>query len=120
MEHLLQALAWTAYGAFVVDESHRIIHWNAAAEALTGLAEADVRGKSCYEVLGGTDEQGRFICWTQCWVAVAGLRGRPIDSFDTEIRTRSGRVRSVNMSSFAYALGEQDASVWVHLFQATT
>lgn len=120
MQRLLTGLAQTGDGALVVDSTRRIRYWNPAAEALTGFTQEEVRGRPCYVLLGGTDEQGRLICQAQCWVAAAGLRGQPADSFDTAIRTKSGEPRWVNMSTFVYPSSGQEASLLVHLFRDAT
>jgi two-component system phosphate regulon sensor histidine kinase PhoR len=46
-----RALATIADGVFLVDEDGIIRIWNAAAEAITGLAAEDVRGRPASEVL---------------------------------------------------------------------
>jgi PAS domain S-box-containing protein len=120
MKRLLQALANAADGAFVVDSSRQVIFWNAAAETLTGFGEDEVRGRPCFAIMGGTDEQGRLICRAQCWVAAAGLSGRPVASFDTAIRTKANGMRWVDMSTFVYPAGEQEEILLVHLFRDAT
>lgn len=120
MERFLQALAKAADGAFVVDNAQHIIFWNSAAEILTGFAEDELLGRSCFTILGGVDEEGRLICRAQCWVAAEGLSGRPISSFDTAIRTKSTGIRWVNMSTFTYPVGDDDDHLLVHLFRDAT
>lgn len=48
---LLIAPESLAFGTFVVDESHRIVAWNAAAERTLGFSAAAALGRTCEEML---------------------------------------------------------------------
>lgn len=117
MDRLLQALAEAGDGVFVVNSARQIIYWNPAAERLTGLTREDVRGRHCYQLMGGSDEEGRRACQSQCSVAAARMNGRPAGSFDTTVRTSTGPPCWVNMSSFDYPTSDEGDVVVLHLFR---
>jgi len=48
-------------GVFLVDEDGLIQHWNPAAQAITGLAAADVLGRRAEDVLPGWDAMGPTV-----------------------------------------------------------
>lgn len=118
MRHLFQALARTTDGAFIMNEKNQIIFWNQAAEAILGFTAGEVSGMLCYEILGGRDEQGRTLCQRYCRIAIAVAQGEALPNLDVFARTRSGRGRWVNVTTFALPAGAPDiGNVIVHLFR---
>jgi PAS domain S-box-containing protein len=118
MKSLYQALANAGDGAFVIDKDHYIIYWNPAAETLVGYTSDEIIGRLCYEILAGADEKRRLICRQYCRIALAALAGGVVRNYDTHLRTRSGRRRWVNMSTFAFSTPKNGADpVLVHLFR---
>jgi PAS domain S-box-containing protein len=118
---LFQAFANAADGAFIIDEDQCIIYWNQSAEEILGHTYGEVTGQPCYEILDGYDEQGRLICREHCRVAVTGLAGRAVTNFDAGVRTKSDDECWINMSTFTFPIGDEDASsVLVHLFRDVT
>lgn len=50
-------------GAYCVDRSRRIVHWNSAAERITGYRAEEVVGTHCYQkLLQHVDADGRDLC----------------------------------------------------------
>jgi PAS domain S-box/diguanylate cyclase (GGDEF) domain len=50
-------------GAYCVDRSRRILHWNKMAEDITGYAADEVIGRNCYDnILQHIDCSGRELC----------------------------------------------------------
>ena len=80
----------TSDSAFAVDGSGQIVAWNSAAEAMFGLRAADAIGKTCGEIIQGTDECGP-VCSADCSVQQAVRNHHPVGNFDLHIQTASGR-----------------------------
>jgi PAS domain S-box-containing protein len=118
---LFQALANAADGAFIIDEDQRIIYWNQSAEEILGHTYDEVTGQPCYEILDGHDERGRLICREHCRVAVAGLAGGAVTSFDAGVHTKSDDECWINMSTFTFPIDDKGASPGlVHLLRDVT
>lgn len=97
--------------AFAVDPQGNIVAWNQGAAELMGLSQEQALGKSCGEVLDGTDECGP-VCSQDCIVRQAIKNKRPLRSFDMQIKTAAGRIWcnvavlivGKNDSAFPYAV----------------
>jgi PAS domain S-box-containing protein len=121
MKRLSRSLSKTSDGAFVIDDRHRIIFWNQAAEELLGYTAQDVIGRPCYEIMGGRDEQSRTLCQRFCRVAIQAERGDTLPNRDVLVRTRAGERCWLNVTTFAYASDDKSiGQVIVHLFRDVT
>jgi PAS domain S-box-containing protein len=121
MKRLFQSLSRTSDGAFIIDERHRIIFWNQAAENMLGYTADEVKGLQCFEILGGRDEEGRTLCQRYCLLAIQAEQGDVIPSRDVYVRTNTGEGRWLNITTFAYPVRDKAiAQVIVHLFRDTT
>jgi DNA-binding CsgD family transcriptional regulator len=83
----------------------RIVSWNRAAEALTGVPADAVVGRYCWEVLGGHDECGNLTCHPGCSIARLVREGWPVSSQDVLI-TAGHRNRRVALSTVAIDAGD--------------
>jgi len=118
VSRLFEALKNSADGAFVTDEDSRILFWNESAEALLGFDGDDVAGQFCYHLLNGTDEGGRMICKERCRVMRMALQSEPIPNYDVRFTTKQGEACLLNMSVFAYRIGDAGRKkAVVHLFR---
>ncbi len=64
-------------GAYVVDSDRRIIHWNKAAEKISGYKAKDVVGSRCQDdILEHVDAEGRNLCKGDCPLAKTLKDGR--------------------------------------------
>lgn len=62
-----EAAQRSSAAVYIVDRERRILLWNAAAERLTGVSEADVLGHWCVDQPARLlDEQGRCQCRRDC------------------------------------------------------
>lgn len=60
---LLHTLDSLADGAYVTDTGRRILHWNRAAEEITGWPAQEVVGRTCHDnILVHIDKDGRRLC----------------------------------------------------------
>ncbi len=99
---------------FVFDEELRVRSWNRAAEELTGLTSEEAIGRRCWEVLGGTEEDGAIVCHARCSDARLAREGWPVRCRDLVIRTDAGR-RRVALSTIA--LCDSEPALFVHLMR---
>lgn len=57
-------------GAYVVDPARTIVHWNEAAEQITGFTAGEVMGRGCHEnLLRHVDSSGTELCLHGCPLA---------------------------------------------------
>lgn len=65
-------------GVYAVDRDRRIVHWNRAAERLTGYSAEEVLGEPCGVKLGcHTDAQQHSLCSQACVLAKTMEDGEP-------------------------------------------
>ena len=110
----------SADGAYVVNESQRIIAWNAAAERLLGIQAKDAVGMACYQVVRGRSAGDCLICRQGCTPIAAVQRGQLVPSFDAKVRTRDGHGRWVNLSIIGMSVPTGNAAmpvVIIHFFR---
>lgn len=120
LDFLQELVNRSADGAYIVNDSQRIIAWNAAAEQILGFQAKDVIGASCYQILGGRTEGECAVCRQGCLPFAAGQRGQLVPSFDARVRTASGHPRWVNISIIAVSVDERRAQmpvVVIHMFR---
>jgi PAS domain S-box-containing protein len=114
-------LTRAADGAFVIDESQRIIYWNHAAQEILGYTSEEVVGRACYEVLPGCNEVGQLICRHHCAVVTTTLQGGDITNYDSCTRTKSGEVRWINVSILTIPTSSNNKPPFIiHLFRDVT
>ena len=75
------------------DEDLRIVEWNEAAEALTGIPAGEALGRPCWSVLGGTADDGSLVCHKGCSGARLAREGWPLRPQRLTIKTAAGRRR---------------------------
>lgn len=121
MNSLFQAFAMAADGVVIINEAKDIIYWNQAAEEILGYPPDEVVGRPCYRIIEGRDNQGRLVCHECCRVATTALTGGAVTNFDSCIRTQSGDLRWINVSTLTLPTnGAQAGPVLVHLFRDVT
>ncbi len=120
LDFLEELVNRSADGAYVVNESQRIIAWNAAAERLVGIPAKDALGKSCYQVVRGRTAGDCLVCRAGCMPLVAAQRGQLVPSFDAKVRTHGGDGRWVNLTIIGMSVPTGNAAmpvVVIHLFR---
>lgn len=91
---------------YVCDRESRIVSWNRALEELTGIPARHAIGKSCCEVIGGTDAGGHPVCTGDCVVGKNAKRGRPRSCPPLVMQTKGGPL-SVEISTLIVRDGAQ-------------
>ena len=120
MEKAFDFLGKTGDGAIVVDSGQRIVLWNGAARRMLGFDPEDVIGRFCYEVLGGTDEEGCVVCRKGCFAIRAASRGEILDTREVQLRTKSVRKICVDLTTVLLPSRWRELSVLAHLFRDTS
>lgn len=114
-------LAGAADGAFVIDEDQRIVFWNQTAQELLGYTAEEAVGLLCYEVLSGCDEDNHLICCHNCYVSTSALAGESVTNYDVAVRTKSGDLRWLNVSTLVLPASDGYAEpLIIHLFRDAT
>ena len=93
-----RALARTGDGAFVITGDGKIILWNRVAERVLGYTAREAIGRACCDVLVGRDGDNNRLCYRGCHVMSLVKMGDPVQSFDMQTRTKSGRPVWLNFS----------------------
>lgn len=107
--------ARTADAVFVVGPDHRIVHWDARAESLTGLMAEEVVGKPSHEVLRGECEGGGSFYAHECSVMRLARAGQPVPSYDMCVSTRWSRKQWVGVS--VLSVDSEEGPYLVHLLR---
>ncbi|MGF1473714.1 MAG: LuxR C-terminal-related transcriptional regulator [Rubrobacteraceae bacterium] len=107
--------ARTGDAVFVIAPDYRIAYWDSRAEFFTGIRAEEVIGKLCYEVVLGERESGEPFCSWGCSVMRMSQEGRPVASYDMQVRSSSGGRRWVNVSTLS--LDDDDGTYIIHLMR---
>lgn len=102
---------------FVVDEELRIVAWNAAVEALTGVPAEAAVGNACWSVVGGLAEDGAVVCHAGCALAREAFQRRGASSQSLDVRTGSGRRR---VTVYTISAGASGSPHLIHLLGSLT
>jgi PAS domain S-box-containing protein len=114
-----EALGRAGDGAFVIGGDGKIMLWNRAAEKILGYAAREVVGRPCCNVLVGHDDNGNRLCYAGCHVMTLVKMGDPVQSFDMQTRTKTGRALWLNISVIAIPDGAGGPRI-IHLFHDVT
>jgi len=114
-----RALTCTGDGAFVITGDGKIILWNCVAERMLGYTASETIGRSCCDILVGRDGDNNRLCYRGCHVMSLVEVGDPVQSFDMQTRTKSGRRIWLNVSILTATNGHGEP-VTIHLFRDVT
>jgi len=78
---------------FRCDDDLRVVEWNRAAAAVTGIEAADAVGKHCWDAVEGRDDAGRLVCTPSCSTARLARQGWPVECRNLVLRTGAARRR---------------------------
>lgn len=118
MRELFNALSHLGDGAFIIDDQHKVIFWNEAAQRILHYSAEEALGLYCYEILGGRDEQGKTLCQRYCWVAMNAQQAEAVPSIDISAKTAEGERTWINVTTFAVSkAGLGSGRMIVHIFR---
>jgi PAS domain S-box-containing protein len=117
---LTQALARAADGAFAIGPDGRVVLWNRAAERILGWSAREVLGRSCCEVLVGSDVNGNRLCYQGCHVMSLVEQGEAVQHFEMQTRAKSGKSVWLDISILEALAANGGRSMTVHLFRDVT
>ena len=110
-----QALARAGDGAFAITSDGKIALWNRAAEKMMGYTAREAIGRPCCDLFVGRDDSGNRLCYKGCHVQALIRLGDPVQSFDMQTRTKSGRPVWLNISVLVASNGH--GPLTIHLFR---
>ena len=119
MDTVLAMLAQTADGVYALDQTQRIVCWNAAAERILGYHAEEVIGRPCHEVFDGEPRPGCLECHPDCPVMVAARHHEPVPTYNLLSRTKAGDAILLNVSVIV-PLETDSSLVTIHLFRDAT
>ncbi len=89
-DQLLSILDHITEGVYFVDSERRVLHWNRAAERISGYAAEAVVGRHCGNFLQHVDECGGQMCGEACPLLCVLASGRP-QTAQAWLRHRAGQ-----------------------------
>jgi len=113
----LRMVRTTGCAAFVANEDGVITGWNQAAEELLGHPADQVIGKSCAEVICGTDVFGNRFCNEGCSIQSMVRKGEAVRNFQIDIRTAAGQTFRAGLCTLVIREEGTNGYRLVHLFQ---
>jgi len=114
---LFSSLELSPNPVFGTDRQNRIVFWNRSAERLLGFASGEVVGRSCSEILEGSDVFGNRYCSETCPVAAMGIRGETARHFILRLRAREGVVIPVDVAILHLVNTPGDRMVLLHILR---
>jgi PAS domain S-box-containing protein len=107
----------TGDGACAVDRAQKIVLWNDAARDLFGFESQEACGRRCYELLGGSDEAGCFVCRGDCPALEIGTRTGVVPTREICARTKGGQKIWLSVSTILAPADWHDSTILIHLFR---
>ena len=119
MDKVLAVLAQTADGVYALDQTQRIMFWNAAAERILGYRAEEVIGRPCHEIFAGEPRPGCLECHASCPVMVAAQHHEHVPTYNLLSRTKDGDTIMLNVSVIV-PVENDSPMVTIHLFRDAT
>ena len=116
---VLDAFALCAEPVFAINDRRRIIFWNKAMERLLGYTYDDVAGRSCGEVLAGSDTFGNRYCTDGCPVVSIAQRGDCVRHFKLAAKSKDAHVVPMEISILKFVLPQSRRMVLAHIAQVS-
>jgi PAS domain S-box-containing protein len=117
LEEIKKLAHGTADAAYVLDSQGTIVSWNAAAEALFGMNEAQAVGHACSDTLKGIDECGHE-CGADCSILRRANCRDPLKNYDIKTRV-GGREVWCNVSVVILDNSSSTNSYTLHIVRPT-
>jgi PAS domain S-box-containing protein len=116
----LELLSKTRDGVYAVDEEQRIVLWNQGAQEILGYSAEETIGRYCFEVVRGTDEDGRRVCGRDCNTQTTMRQGRPGCGLNILVRAKDGTPRWLSLSHIPVSPSGNGSNAVVHVFRDAT
>ncbi|MBT8399994.1 MAG: PAS domain S-box protein [Rhodothermia bacterium] len=120
MEKIIELMQAVGDGAFAIDRLQSIVFWNDACERILGYRADEVLGRHCYEVIGGTAEDGCPVCKRDCAAMQARAHREALPSKHLAVHHRDGREIWLGVSTILVPSSWSELSVMVHLIRDIT
>jgi PAS domain S-box-containing protein len=115
-----QTLLRAGDGVFAIGPEGRVVLWNRAAERALGWGAREVMGRPCCDIFVGLDDHGNRLCYQGCHVMSLVKLGEPVQHFDMQTRTKTGRPVWLNISILEAPSGTAGRTLTVHVFRDVT
>jgi len=113
---VLDLLAQSETPALATDSHGHIVFWNRAAERVFGRSSGQVRGRRCYDVMGGRDVFGNRFCHENCAVLSMTARGESVRAFEMAVQG-APRPEQVTVTVMRVPGSRPEQLTLVHLMQ---
>lgn len=100
---------------YAVDEEQRIVFLNRRAEEILGLTMGEAVGRSCFDVVAGTNYSGACICRADCSTIAAARRGLAMRDYDVLAHPEAAPRRWVNMGITVVNVEGFERPIAVHM-----
>jgi PAS domain S-box-containing protein len=112
-------LVAAADGAFALTVG-RITRWNLAAARITGYEADEVLGRRCCDVFVGRDAKGDRCCSASCRLLGQIRNGEPVETFDLQTASKTGRPIWLNMSTVVLPVADAKVPLVIRTFRDIT
>lgn len=117
---ILNILSNTNDGVFAIGEDQKIVFWNKSAKKILGYSARDVIGKSCHEIIAGSDNKAHALCTANCIVRKSIAEGTNPRNFEIHTYTKSGVPVWIDVSTISIKHNRPDQNILVHMFRDIT
>jgi PAS domain S-box-containing protein len=107
-------------GAFVTGADGSIALWNRAAARILGWRAKEVLGRSCCQVLTGSDVDGMRLCYQGCHVTSLVKQSEAVQHFEMRTRSKAGKSIWLDISILEAPATSGGHAMIVHLFRDVT
>ncbi|MBT8136168.1 MAG: PAS domain S-box protein [Gammaproteobacteria bacterium] len=115
MERVIELIRSAGDGAFAIDRLQRIVFWNDACREIFGYTADEVLGKPCYDIIGGTADDGCAVCRPDCPAMKARAEQQAIRPRHMSVHHKDGSERWTSVSTLQVPSSWSELSVLVHL-----
>ena len=117
---LLESLGRSEDGVYAVDNEHRILFWNRAAEEILGYTAGEVQGHYCYELVGAGSETGDSHCEENCTVMQMARQAAITPSITARAMTKEKKEKWLHVTHMTLPGPAKGEFAVVHVFHEIT
>ncbi len=120
MGRVFEFVANCTDGVIAVDRGQKIVLWNEGATSILGFRSDEVLGRSCYEILRGTDAKECVVCRHRCDAITAAERLELSTTRDVTARTKLDREVLLTLSSIVAPSRRGELYALIYIFRDVT